>query len=129
MHVKGPVTYCFGTGREAFSKAVISKENLVPDPAVPGPGSHNPLKPLGSEIKTFKLKSRVIYDDPADVARRRGVPPPGSYNEVLRINKEGNYNFNSEWSNSKAAKWGPYHDRFKRVKTTSDMTPGPGTHE
>jgi hypothetical protein len=42
VHVKGDTTFCFGTGREAFSK-----QGLQPDPASPGPGTYNPLAPIG----------------------------------------------------------------------------------
>jgi hypothetical protein len=59
---------------------------------------------------------------------KRNVPPPGAYENQLATDSLGIYNQNSEYSNSKATKWGPYHDRFKVQKTTAQITPGPGTH-
>mmetsp|Transcript_2214 Transcript_2214/g.3328 ORF Transcript_2214/g.3328 Transcript_2214/m.3328 type:complete len:132 (-) Transcript_2214:1280-1675(-) len=35
---KPAITYCFGAGREAFERVVISKRNLSPDRSTPGPG-------------------------------------------------------------------------------------------
>ena len=75
------------------------------------------------------MKGKLSYGDQAYLDIKRKVPPPGLYGDQLRTDPLGIYNQNSEWSNSKAAKWGPAHDRFKRQKTTADMTPGPGTHE
>lgn len=107
VHVKGPVTYCFGAGRDAYSKTVLTKNNVGADLDIPGPGAYDPLKPLGYNALKFKLKSRVCYDSPEKVAERKNVPPPGAYEEKLMIRKDGKYNFNSEWLSSKAAKWAP----------------------
>jgi len=129
VHNKTDLTYCFGAGREAFSKVVFSKKNVSPDRSLPGPGAYDPLKPLGANALKFKLKSRLMYGDPAAIAKKKNIPPPGHYNNILKTDKLGQYNFNSEWFNSKAAKWGYPYDRFKVLNTTSQITPGPGTHE
>jgi hypothetical protein len=102
---------------------------LGPDNIVPGPGTYDPLKPLGESALKFQLKSRLDYFETEKVEKRRNIPPPGTYDDCQGIEKTGTYNFNSEWNNSKAARWGPVHDRFKYVKTTRDMTPGPGNYE
>lgn len=47
----------------------------------------------------------------------------------MALDKMGTYMQNSEWSNSKAAKWSPPFDRFFVPKMTPDENPGPGTHE
>lgn len=47
VHVKGPKTFSFGTGRDAFTKTVINPENVGADLSNPGPGEYNPLHPLG----------------------------------------------------------------------------------
>lgn len=127
--MKGDKTFCFGTGREAYKKVVMDKKNLTPDIAVPGPGTYNPLHPIGTNAKKFKLKYKITYGEPDMLAIKRAIPGVGTYEHTLRQNDDGVYNMNSEWSNSKSAKWGPYHDRFKRVTTTPMITPGPGAHE
>ena len=38
-HMSGEKTYCFGTGRESYSKNVLVRENLGPDPCTPGAGA------------------------------------------------------------------------------------------
>ena len=47
MHCVGDKTYAFGTGRESYKKNVLSKRNLKADAIVPGPGTYDPLGPLG----------------------------------------------------------------------------------
>jgi hypothetical protein len=123
VHVKGDTTYCFGTGREAYSK-----QGLGPNAATPGPGTYDPLEPIGKNALAFTLKGRLEYGNQAVMDIKRNVPPPGLYGDQLCTDRLGNYNQNSEFSNSKAARWGPYHDRFKVLKTTAQITPGPGTH-
>mmetsp|Transcript_3926 Transcript_3926/g.5932 ORF Transcript_3926/g.5932 Transcript_3926/m.5932 type:complete len:143 (+) Transcript_3926:295-723(+) len=118
VHVKGPVTYCFGAGRESYSKVVMSKRNLSPDASSPGPGAYDPLKPIGANALKFKLKSRIPYGDPAQIARKKNIPPPGTYDDTLQTDKHGHYNHFSQWNNSKAARWGYPHDRFKVTNTT-----------
>jgi hypothetical protein len=63
VHCVGEKTYSFGTGRESFKKNVLTKSNLNPDPAVPGPGTYNPLAPIGTSALSFKLKSKLYYGD------------------------------------------------------------------
>ena len=116
--MKGDTTYCFGTGRDAYSKQVIVG-NMKPDPSVPGPGAYNPLAPIGKHAKSFSLKGRLEYGDQAKMDIKRNVPPPGLYGDQLATDALGLYNQNSEFSNSKAAKWGPPHDRFKVMNTTN----------
>ena len=62
---KGPKTYAFGTGREAFNKTVVNVDNLGADMANPGPGMYDPLHPLGTDSVAFKLKFKLDFDDTA----------------------------------------------------------------
>lgn len=101
---------------------------MKPDAATPGPGTYDPLEPIGKNARAFTLKGRLDYGDQALMDIKRNVPPPGLYGDQLATDRLGIYNQNSEFSNSKAARWGPYHDRFKVLKTTPQITPGPGTH-
>lgn len=91
MHTKGPKTYAFGTGREAFSKTVINPENLTADLSNPGPGEYNPLHPLGKDAVAFKLKYKLDYGNPDIMARKRNVPAPGTYENVLEMDAKGRY--------------------------------------
>lgn len=95
---------------------------------MPGPGTYKPLKPIGSDALKFTIKSRLEYGDPAQMAIKKNVPGVGHYPDVQGINKEGKYNHISEWSNSKAQRWGPITDRFKAYDATRN-NPGPGAHE
>jgi|TARA_B110000285_G_C15090756_1_gene598934 hypothetical protein len=81
--------------------------NAKPDPCVPGPGTYNPQAALGKNAKAFSLLGKLSYGDQSYLDIKRNVPPPGQYGVQLSTDPLGNYNQNSEWSNSKAAKWGP----------------------
>ena len=137
-HMKGDLTYSFGTGRDGFSKTIYNdrigsnKRLYQPDPVVPGPGAYEPLHPIGVGSKSFKLKGKILYGSVSYSGRqaeRRGVPGAGTYEDTLSLNNLGLYNQNSQFSNSKAAKWNPPHDRFFRPRVTTDENPGPGQHE
>ena len=88
------------------------------DPANPGPGAYNPLIPIGENALKFKLKGKLHYGEAERLALKEDLPPPGTYENQLTLDKLGKYNQNSEWSNSKVARWGPQHDRFTYPKTT-----------
>lgn len=53
------VSYCFGAGREAYSKVVMPAHKNVPDACVPGPGSYDVVKLIGSEAKQYSLGPRL----------------------------------------------------------------------
>ena len=63
MHCVGEKTYSFGTGRESYKKNVLTKECLRPDAQVPGPGTYDPLAPIGSSALSFKLKHKLYYGE------------------------------------------------------------------
>ena len=48
---------------------------------MPGPGTYDPLHPLGTDTKKFKLKSKLHYGDDDHVAIKRAIPPPGTYED------------------------------------------------
>lgn len=125
VHVKGDTTYCFGTGRDSFSKTVLNRSKLGADGANPGPGQYEQGAALGKDAKAFTLKGKLHYEDPAKWARKHDIPGPGAHSHQLALDKYGIYNQNSEFNNSKAQKWGPVHDRFKYPKLTPQETPGP----
>lgn len=136
--MKGDLTYSFGTGREGFTKAVYNerignnKRLHVSDPATPGPGTYDPQHPLGVGSKSFKLKGKIAYGSVSYSGRdaeRKGIPGAGTYEDTLSLNNLGLYNQNSQFTNSKAQKWSPPHDRFFRPRVTTDENPGPGQHE
>jgi hypothetical protein len=91
VHCKGSRTFAFGTGREAFSKTVINPENLGADSRNPGPGTYQPLHPLGKDAVAFKLKFKLDYGDTATEAKKRNIPAPGTYDDVLQLDAKGRY--------------------------------------
>jgi hypothetical protein len=54
---------------------------MRPDGAVPGPGTYDPLAPLGKNAKAFTLKGRLTYGEQATMDIKRNVPPPGLYGD------------------------------------------------
>ena len=80
-HMKGPRTYCFGTGREDFCKTVVNRENIGADRGNPGPLEYTPLEPLGAKAKAYKFKYKLDYHDVARIARKHGFPGPGTYED------------------------------------------------
>lgn len=57
------------------------KGNMKADQAVPGPGTYNPLHPIGTDCLSFKLKGKLTFGDADQVARSKDVPPPGHYED------------------------------------------------
>ena len=84
-------SYCFGTGREAFSKVVLPGTINYPDPVVPGPGTYeNPLV-IGNHSKKFSMYEKLQNNDVQLIEKKKGVPGPGTYEEKLQIDKYGKY--------------------------------------
>ena len=116
-----------GCSRSAFKNQVLHKENLGPDPDVPGPGTYIPLAPIGTNAKKFALKGRLEYGDPEIMAKKKNTPFPGVHGNPLAINELGNY-CSSEVNNSKAAKF----STSRRTPPNPDKyqtKPDPGAHE
>lgn len=124
---KGPRTYCFGTGREAFGKTVVNPENAGPDKGNPGPGEYQPQHPLGTEAVGFKLKHKLNYGDDYHTALKKNIPAPGTYEDVLRLDGNGRYT-SSEFNNSKSARWAK-DDKLRLPPSTHYVVPGPGIYE
>lgn len=62
------------------------------DPANPGPGAYDPLAPIGENAVKFKLKGKLHYGEPDRIARKEDLPPPGTYEDQLSLDKMGVYN-------------------------------------
>ena len=73
----------------------------------------------------MKFKSRLSYGDPAQIARKRNIPGPGTHEDKTQLNKYGVY-ASSEMPNSKSARWAK-DGRLKQIK--KHTSPGPGQHE
>ena len=82
-------SYCFGTGREAFSKVVLPGTINYPDPVVPGPGTYNNFLTIGTDSKKFSFYERLYNNDVQSIERKKGVPGPGTYEEKLQLDKYG----------------------------------------
>ena len=126
-HMKGPRTYCFGTGREDFCKTVVNRENIGADRGNPGPLEYTPLEPLGAKAKAYKFKYKLDYHDVARIARKHGFPGPGTYEDQTAMGPEGVYSSDA-YNNSKAARWAK-DERLKPPPSSVYNNPGPGYHE
>ena len=59
------MSFCFGTGREAFTKVVLPAKMNIPDDCVPGPGSYDVRKEFSNNDKLkFTMGPKFLYDDP-----------------------------------------------------------------
>ena len=85
-------SYCFGAGREDFSKQVFNTGTMYPDAVVPGPGSYTDGTTLiGVNARKPTLKERKFYLDDEEMAKKLAVPGPGTYKDQEQLNSLGNY--------------------------------------
>lgn len=110
----------FGISREQNARKYIPGERRT-DPDVPGPGSYNPLKPLGYDSKKFSMS-------PKDKSRHlEATPGPGAYEPRTELSSTGKYFF-SRYQNSRACVFSPKSSvRFKPGKNREDRL-GPGVY-
>ena len=93
------LSYCFGSGREAYARVVMPANKNQPDACVPGPGTYDEvLKPLGKNARQFTIGPKYTYLDIEHMERKKGVPGPGYYEDKLVIDKMGKYNVSTYWS-------------------------------
>lgn len=117
-------TYSFGISREACEKRAI-EGHLKRDPSVPGPGSYDYVKPIGSDSSKFSLRPRTSSLENLLVTSKN--PGPGTYNPKPAIDKKGTY-FLSKYKNPCAASFSPKTSaRFRAFSRNSN--PGPGSYE
>lgn len=87
------VSFCFGNGREIFSKTVVNKDKIYTDATIPGPGSYTDhSKDLGKNALKYSLGPRNFYLDTTRDALRKGVPGPGYYKDQTALDPIGRYN-------------------------------------
>lgn len=85
-------TFCFGAGRDDFSRTVYNTGNMYPDRVVPGPGSYtDKTQDTGVNGVKYTLKQRKFYMTDEETAIKRAVPPPGTYEDQQALDKKGNY--------------------------------------
>lgn len=70
-------SFCFGTGREAFTKVVMPGKANIPDPCVPGPGSYENMRVISKDARKYSLGSRLAYNDIDRIEKKKAVPGPG----------------------------------------------------
>ena len=74
-------SFCFGAGRDDFAKSVYNSHGY-PDAVVPGAGSYkDETKIIGVNARKWSLQARNIYLDDEQMAKKRGHPGPGTYEE------------------------------------------------
>ena len=85
-------TFCFGAGREDFTKTVYNLSTIAADPIVPGPGTYSDgTKLIGVNTRKTTLKERKFYLDDDEMARKLAIPGPGTYEESTKFDKVGVY--------------------------------------
>lgn len=85
-------TFCFGAGRENFTKTVINASCLKADEANPGPGTYvDRTRNVGVNARKWSLQSRNDYHDDTRKALKKGIPGPGTYENVNQISPRGQY--------------------------------------
>ena len=85
------MSFCFGTGREAFLKVVMPAKMNIPDICVPGPGTYEVRKDAGQDKRKFSFGPRTLFNDPVHIELKKNVPGPGYYPDKLSIDREGKY--------------------------------------
>lgn len=63
----------------------------MPDACVPGPGSYENLKVIAKDARKFTFGPRTLFNDPSHIEKKKGVPGPGYYPNILQIDKVGKY--------------------------------------
>ena len=118
-------TFCFGAGRDDFSRTVVNQPCLDADRIVPGPGTYKDLtRDTGINGKKYSLQARNIYLDDEAMAKKLAIPGPGTYEDQLQIDKFGSY-ISPQYNNSKATRLAQ-DDRFR---VYDGKCPGPGNYE
>ena len=85
-------TFCFGAGRENFSKTVYNTNTMYPDAVVPGPGTYTDGTMLiGVNARKTSLKERKYYLGVEENALKQGIPGPGTYNDAQALHATGSY--------------------------------------
>ena len=75
-------SFCFGAGRDDFSKTVYNTNTMYPDAVVPGPGTYTDETMLiGVNARKTALKERKFYLDDEEMALKIGNPGPGTYKD------------------------------------------------
>ena len=75
--------------------------------------------------KKFLFSLIVVFLEPLNINTKQNIPGPGTYGQVVEINKYGIYNL-STMRNSKAANWSPSKNRFIDENRLKKDLPGPG---
>jgi len=84
---------------------IVDRKKVVPDPKNPGPSEYRTLNPLGQDAVGFKLKNKLEFGSDEFTAVKRAIPGAGTYEDILKLDKEGRYT-SSQYVNSKSARWG-----------------------
>lgn len=101
---------------------------------MPGPGHYDSvIYNCGNDSKNpkYNIQGRTHnIDEPLSINVKKNIPGPGTYNDVIEINKYGVYNV-STIGNSRAAAWSPSKNRF--IEYDNDLRhkkviPGPGQY-
>lgn len=63
----------------------------IPDSCVPGPGTYDSIRPIGIDKQKFSFGPRTLFNDPAHIEKKKGVPGPGQYEDKLTTHRLGKY--------------------------------------
>ena len=119
-HPSSP-SFSFGVSREQVSKRFI-ENHPKPDPSVPGPGTYNPLKPLGTDQLKYTIRPRTSAQS---LFSGNSNPGPGTYAPKTGMSSKGEY-FLSKYKNSGACSFSPTSSvRFMKPNRAVISMPGP----
>jgi len=117
-------SHSFGISREQVEKQYV-EGHFKADPAIPGPGTYNPMKPLGAEKAKYSMRPRTTAN--SMFAGNRN-PGPGTYAPKTDTNSKGEY-FISRYRNSGACTFSPKSwVRFTGPSRTLLHSPGPDAY-
>lgn len=100
---------------------------------MPGPGSYESnMRTVGSDSKKFNIQGKTFNpSEPSNIEIKKNIPGPGTYGDVIEINKYGVYNV-STIENTRAAAWSPSKKRFGEFENEirlKNTIPAPGTYD
>lgn len=62
-----------------------------PDSCVPGPGSYSLNRTIGTNARKFTIGPKILSNDPEHMEKKKNIPGPGYYKNILELDKTGKY--------------------------------------
>lgn len=125
--------YSFGIGRQYYQRVYMAHQKANLDNSMPGPGAYESvIYGVGTDSKKYNMQGKTFNpSEPSNIEIKKNIPGPGTYGDVIEINKYGVYNV-STIENTKAAAWSPSKKRFGEFENEirhKQAIPGPGNYD